>query len=213
MPSERPIRILRALPTPWRRRSAAHFSSGPFLAMALSSLHVAILATAILPVALAAVPPSQDLAPSPRYPAKGPEGPFFHRHPTEGWDSTSLDDVAMGQDPGHRQGAPGRGGQGLTEWYREIFGARSGSTDSIRLRAMTDDSSDEPERAAETVRGLGLPHTCGGVTFSKNETDYLVRSDDGAGNVDCGNDLDFQGSGIAGLGKGVFANMPTLQGL
>ena len=188
MPGEGPTRVLRALPTSWRRRSAALSSSGRFLAMALASL--AILATAVLPVALAAVPPSQDSAPSPRSPAKGPE---------------------VRLDPGHLQGVPGRGGQGLTEWNREDFGARTGSTDSKRLRAMTDESSDatEPETAAE-VRGLGLPHTCGGVTFSKNGTDYLVRSDDGAGNVDCGYYLSFSGSGIAGLGKGVFANMRTL---
>ena len=207
MPGEGTTRIMRALPNPWRRQSTALFSSA--LAMALASL--AIFATAVLPLAMAAVPPSQDSAPSPRSPAEGSEGASPHRHP-KGVDSTSLDQVAIGHDPGNRQATPGRSGQGLTEWNREVSGARSGSTHSIRLWAMSDGLSAEPETAAK-VRGqypLHLPHTCGGVTFSKNGTNYLVRSDEGAVNVDCGHSLSFDYSEIAGLGERVFANMPTL---
>ena len=77
-------------------------------------------------------------------------------------------------------------------------------------RMMVDDHSAGPETAAE-VRQL---QSCGGVTFSLDASNFLVRSDNGANQVDClGDSLNFFSSGIAGLGVGVFANMPTLQNL
>ena len=55
---------------------------------------------------------------------------------------------------------------------------------------------------------------CGGVTFGLDAARFLVRSDNGAGIVDCVtlNDV-FNSVGMAGLGEGVFANMPTLEEL
>ena len=60
---------------------------------------------------------------------------------------------------------------------------------------------------------MQLPYSCGGVTFSKDRSNFLVRSDNGAGSVDCGLELNFRESGIAGLGYRVFAGMQGLERL
>ena len=69
--------------------------------------------------------------------------------------------------------------------------------------------ADSTKENAE-VRGHVL--SCGGVFFDI-DAGVLVRSDGGAGSVDCGSHVDFSSQKISRLGDGVFATMLTLQHL
>jgi len=100
-----------------------------------------------------------------------------------------------------------RGGQHVGAELHQVL-LNSGG-DGIGRRSKGHVPSAGSEGATE-LRGVTLPHTCGGVTFSKDESNFLVRSDNGANSEDCGPSLSFQENGIAGLGYGVFANMSKL---
>ena len=124
-------------------------------------------------------------------------------------------DAMLQPQDSNPEGPPPRGlgieWAGLLDHHRSAYAGAIAENAAIhpgsaRVRAMANSVPTGSETAAE-VRGFyTLPFSCGGVTFSKDEANFLVRS----GNVDatsqCG-DLVFRGNGIAGLGSGVFANM------
>ena len=198
------------------QRRSPNISTCSFTVVAVAVLAICI--AAVLPQASGAVPPphrTRDSIPIPWPTAEGPDEDatdhYFH-----GLDRR-LGSAYLHVPSDAASHPAGSGRQGTSrKWNKALSDIRTRST---RVRAMVDGASAGLETVAETVRSTNIPLTCGGVTFSKDGRNFLVRSDNeagshsGAGLIDCGYALYFQSSGIAGLSDGVFANMSTLQHL